>query len=310
MECWAGDWLLAAVYIDECDKAVIHSGQRSYARLPLSAKATLQSCRGELGAARTTAREALAISSEISDAPFRARALAVLGAIELVAANPAEANRHFDEIRDCRLTSGNRYQGMLRTDGDEVETLLTLGRIDDATAVCDRLAADEQLFGNPWQCAIGARCRGLIASARGDLDRSLCEFGRALAAHAQLPMPLERGRTLLAYGSVLRRGKRKRAAREQLEASLEIFSQLGANLWTKRAQAELSRVTPAPAGVSDLTPTEARVATLVASGHTNKEVAAELSLSIKTVEANLSRVYDKLSVRSRSELARRWHDPG
>jgi DNA-binding CsgD family transcriptional regulator len=65
---------------------------------------------------------------------------------------------------------------------------------------------------------------------------------------------------------------------------------------------QLSRVAPAAAGVSTLTPTEARVAALVANGRTNKEVAAELFLSVKTVEANLSRVYDKLNVRSRSEL--------
>jgi DNA-binding NarL/FixJ family response regulator len=118
-------------------------------------------------------------------------------------------------------------------------------------------------------------------------------------------MPLERARTMLEQGTVLRRAKRKRAARESLEEALGIFKSLGASSWIQRSESELSRIAPAPAGTSTLTPTEARVAHLIASGRTNKEAAAELFLSVKTVESNLSRVYDKLNVRSRSELAAR-----
>jgi DNA-binding NarL/FixJ family response regulator len=118
-------------------------------------------------------------------------------------------------------------------------------------------------------------------------------------------MPLERARTLLAYGTTLRRAKQKRAARSRLEEALAIFKSLGAPAWISRAESELSRIAPAAAGVSELTPTETKVAGLVATGRTNKEVATELFVSVKTVEANLSRIYDKLNVRSRSELAAR-----
>ncbi len=79
--------------------------------------------------------------------------------------------------------------------------------------------------------------------------------------------------------------------------------------WSARAEAELARIAPAAAGHA-LTPTEARVAELVASGHSNKEVAAQLYMSVKTVEANLSRIYAKLDVRSRTELAARRFRPG
>lgn len=305
MECWAGDWLLAAVYMEECEKSVIHTGQRSYARLSLVAEATLQCSRGELDDARSTAHEALAIATKVGDDPYRHRALAILGTTELAAGEPAKANQYFDELRSRRARSRDRYQGALRGDGDEVEALLGLGRASEAQKVCDRLAVDEQMFGNPWQLAIGARSRALVASAQSDLPTSIREFERALVAHELLPMPVERGRTLLAYGTVLRRNKQKRAAREKLEGALKIFKTLGASIWAQRAQGELSRITPAAAGVTRLTPTEARVATLVASGRTNKEAAGELSLSVKTVEANLSRVYDKLNVRSRSELVAR-----
>ena len=131
------------------------------------------------------------------------------------------------------------------------------------------------------------------------------EFEHALTAHEQLPMPLERARTLLAYGTTLRRAKQKRAARSRLEDALAIFKSLGAPAWISRVESELSRIAPAAAGMSEMTPTEAKVARLVAAGRTNKEVAAELFVSAKTVEANLSRIYDKLNVRSRSELAAR-----
>jgi len=299
MECWAGDWLLAAVYVHECEKSVIHTGHHSYARLPLNAKAMLQCCRGEFEAARASALEALAISTTVGDEAYRRRALAILGATELAAGDPAAANQHFDSLRARGNHQG--YRGMVRSEGDEVEALMAVGRLGDAEAVSARLAA----YDDPWQRAVGARSRALLAAAHGELDASIREFDRALTAHEELPMPLELARTLLGYATVLRRTKRKRVAREKLEEALGIFNSLGASAWIKRAQSELSRIAPAAAGVSALTPTEARVAALVASGRTNKEVAAELFLSVKTVEANLSRVYDKLNVRSRSQLVAR-----
>ncbi len=299
MECWAGDWLLAAVYAHECEKSVIHTGHQSYARLPLNAKGMLQCCRGEFDAARASAREALAISTTVGDEAYRRRALAILGATELAAGDAAAANQYFDSLRARGNHQG--YRGIVRSESDEVEALIAVGRLGDAEAVSARLAA----YDDPWQRAIGARSRALLAAAHGDLDASAREFVRALSAHDELPMPLERARTLLGYAIVLRRTKRKGQAREKLEEALGVLRSLGASAWVRRAESELSRVAPGPAGVFALTPTEARVAQLVASGRTNKEVAAELFLSVKTVEANLSRVYDKLKVHSRSQLVAR-----
>jgi DNA-binding CsgD family transcriptional regulator len=299
IECWAGDWLLAAVYVDECEKSVIHSGHRSYERLSLSAKAMLACCRGDFGAARRDAQETLAISTAIGDEPYLRRALNVLGATELAAGDPLAANAYFDRLR----VRGNHqgFRGSIRSESDEVDALVAVNRFEDVEAVYARLAA----FDDPWQRAIGARCRAILAAVRGELAASIAEFEHALSAHEQLPMPLERARTLLAYGTTLRRAKQKRAARSRLEEALAIFKSLGAPAWISRAESELSRIAPAAAGVSELTPTETKVAGLVATGRTNKEVATELFVSVKTVEANLSRIYDKLNVRSRSELAAR-----
>jgi DNA-binding NarL/FixJ family response regulator len=123
-------------------------------------------------------------------------------------------------------------------------------------------------------------------------------------------MPLEQGRTLLAQAAVLRRAKQKAAARDAALEARRVFDALGAPAWSARAEAELARIVPAAARHA-LTPTEARVADLVASGRSNKEVAAQLYLSVRTVEANLSRIFAKLDVRSRTELAaRRFRQDG
>ena len=299
LECWTGDWLLAAVFLHECEKSVIHTGHRSYARLPLNAKALLHCYRGEFDAARAAARDALAISTTVRDEPYRRRALATLGATEFAAGDATAANQYFDTLRTCG--DNELYTGIVRSEGDEAEALVAVGRIDEAESVVARIAGRD----DPWPRAVGARIRGLVAAARGHLDASMRDFDEALTAHDSLAMPLERARTLLAYGTAQRRAKQKRPARQSLEEALATFNSLGAAAWINRAEAELSRIAPAAAGIGSLTPTEARVAELVAVGRTNREVAAGLFLSEKTVEANLSRIYAKLNVRSRTELAAR-----
>ncbi len=117
--------------------------------------------------------------------------------------------------------------------------------------------------------------------------------------------PLEIGRTLLALGTVRRRAAKKRAARETLERALELFEALGARVWADRARRELARIGGRTASRRALSGTESEIAELVADGRSNHEVAQALHLSPKTVEWNLSKIYRKLGVRSRAELAAR-----
>jgi DNA-binding CsgD family transcriptional regulator len=296
LECWSGDWLLAAVYLRECERSVIHAGQRAYACLPLNAQAMLHYCRGELDAGRVAAEEALAAASTVGNDPYVCRALATLGQLALAEGDGVAANRWFD-----RLRTHPSHVGRIRTEGDEVEALVVIGRVADAESVLARFEG----YDDPWERAIGARGRALIAATRGDSEKSLAEFDVALVEHAGLEMPLEHARTLLAYAAVLRRTKQKRSAREALEKSVAIFRALGAKAWLRRAEAELTRTAPPRTAAGELTPTETRIADLIAAGRTNKELAAELFLSVKTIESNLSRVYEKLGVRSRSELVAR-----
>lgn len=118
-------------------------------------------------------------------------------------------------------------------------------------------------------------------------------------------MPFERARTLLVLGRLQRRKGKRRAARLSLEEAFRTFDELGTTLWAAKASDELRRLGMHAGQGGELTPSEHRVAELTASGLTNREVAAALLVSPKTVEANLARIYQKLDIRSRAELGQR-----
>ncbi len=150
-----------------------------------------------------------------------------------------------------------------------------------------------------------ALCRSLLATARGDLDAGIAAAEDAVLRWRQLEMPIEFGRALLVLGRVRRRRGERRLAREALTEAAAIFRAHGAKLWAERATEELSRIPIRRGASDDLTPTEEQVATLVGAGRTNREVARTLFMSPKTVEANLTRIYRKLGLRSRAELGLR-----
>ena len=117
--------------------------------------------------------------------------------------------------------------------------------------------------------------------------------------------PFERGRVLLTLGSALRQGHHRSDARAVLGQALAIFEEIGARLWAEKARAELSRISGRrPADFDELTDSELQVATLAATGRSNKEIAAAMYLGVSTVEAHLSHVYRKLGGH-RAELATR-----
>jgi DNA-binding CsgD family transcriptional regulator len=188
---------------------------------------------------------------------------------------------------------------------DEVEALVALGELGSAERLTDRLDEQGQALDRSLAVATSARCRGLIAAARGDLQEAEEHLQRSLHEHARTEQPFELGRTLLVAGAVRRRMRKKRGARDLLERALMTFDDLGAPLWADRARGELARIGGRAPTSTALTPTEAQIAHLVAEGRTNREVAEALFVSVHTVEANLTRIYRKLDVRSRTELARK-----
>ena len=146
-----------------------------------------------------------------------------------------------------------------------------------------------------------------MAAARDDLDDALGHADHAVEL-ASASEPIERGRALLVLGVVRRRAKQRRAAREALESAVALFDALPAPLWAQPARAELERIGGRRGSAGALTPSERRVADLVLAGKTNREIAAELFVTVHTVEKTLTRAYAKLGVRSRTELAHRLAD--
>ena len=188
---------------------------------------------------------------------------------------------------------------------ERVEALLALGRVEEAAGLLDAWEADAARLGRTVMLAHARRCRGLIAAARGNVEEALPHLEEAVPLHKSVGDAFGLARTLLALGVVRRRARQQRAAREAIEAALAAFETSGAAGWAEKARAEVRRI-GGRTREHGLTAAERRVAALVAEGRTNKEVAASLFLSEKTVETHLSHVYAKLGVRSRTELARTY----
>lgn len=261
----------------------------------------------ELGREDDARRRAGRILSYVEGADDELMGFAVrscLASLELSKGDFAAASLHLEDVLDRMRACGLREPAIYPLHAQAAESLVGLGDIAGAAAVVDELESLALPLGRTTALAAAARCRGLIAAANGDVDEAARAFESALELHEAWESPLERARTLLAAGSFLRRAKRRSAARESLLAAVEIFGELGATLWSARAEAELARF-GGRAAASGLTPTELRVAQLVADGRSNKEAAAELFVTVRTVESNLSRIYAKLGVRSRTELAAR-----
>jgi DNA-binding NarL/FixJ family response regulator len=152
-----------------------------------------------------------------------------------------------------------------------------------------------------------ARCRGVVRAARRQTDEAVAALEEAAAAFDRLGFRLEAARSVLALGRALARGGQRTRAADALADARARFADLGAALWEARAAEELERVAPGRAA-GELTPAERRVAALVAEGRKNREIGQTLFMSVATVEAHLTRIYRKLGLRSRSELARQVAD--
>ncbi len=291
---------LALRYL-ELASAAGEDAQRASALWPVAAAAGWL---GRIDEARDAARQGLELAEHTGHSLYAVGNLAALGAVELSLENPIAAATALQRARELMHAGGVESPGRFPVLPDLVEALVAIGEVDHAAAIereHRRIAHD---LGRPWARALAARCEGLVADARGKESAAAAAFERALREHGQQDRPLDRARTLLAYGTLHRRLRRKSRARELLESALELFDAAGAAQWAKRSRVELGRIggrRAAPAGA--LSTTESEIAKLVAAGRTNREVAAALHLSSRTVEWNLSKLYRKLGVRSRTELA-------
>ena len=305
-ELFAGNWDAAERWAVDAAESVELAGQEDQRAWAEALEAEVDAVRGRVSQARAKAGEALQLSVAAGSPFGMLRCLPVLGFVALSEGRPAEAVEHLSKADELCERIGLLEPGRFRFHADYAEALIAVGELNRAREVIDRLEIRGHQLGRRSALATSARCRALLAMAQGDPDEAADALQSALAWHDGLPIPFELGRTHLVAGEIHRRCKRKKLAAEQLRSALEIFNRLGAPLWSRRAGTELARVGLRTASRFALTETERQVAELVSSGLTNREVAAQMFISLRTVESSLSRTYRKLGVRSRTELARAY----
>lgn len=302
LECWSGNYALGLRYAEEGRAHAARMGMR--APMPQSSHVLVLAHLGRLDEARSLAEHDIAADESVGYSAAVALHLRSLGVVDLMAGDAPAAAEHLLRARAISSEEiGIVEPAILRLHGDAVAALLELGRIDDAWRLTNDLDVAGQRAHLPWSTAIGTRCRGSLKAAEGDLPAALELFLQAVEDHQPLPMPFEEARTRVLLGRALRRSGHRNDARRELEAAHEVFVRLGTSRQADQVAADLASLGGWPSQARTLTPIEQRIATLVAAGQTNKEVAGELFLSVRTVESHLSRIYRKLGLRSRTELA-------
>lgn len=260
---------------------------------------------GDLDAATEAAADALATAERLHILLSATRAGALLGFIALSRGDPAEALRLLRpvvaDLRRMDLAELSIYDAA----ENAIEAAVAVGELEEAEEMARWVEEKGRPAGRTWHRAIAARGRALIAAERGDENAARSHIADSLAAHRLLPQPFELARTLLTQGRIERRARNRRAAREPLSRALDLFDEIGAARFAEIAASELARIPGRAPGSGQLSETERRVAEMVAAGLSNKEIAAHLFITVRTVEANLTRVYAKLGIRSRTELAGR-----
>jgi DNA-binding NarL/FixJ family response regulator len=301
LEWLAGGWDEAAAFAAEGLETAEQAGLRMRVGSTGGLVALVEASRGDPERARATAEAAIAHCDAVDDIGYARYGRQVLAFLDLSLGNAEAAARSLDTYVVGHAIEGPKRIAFI---GDAIEALVRRGEVDRAAGLVDEVAERGARLLRPPLVAVAARCRALVLASRGDLESAEAAGRGSVEAFERLGQPFERARSLLVLGEVLRRAKRRRDARATLTDAIEAFDRLGAHLWSTRASAERARV-GGRSTVEGLTETELRVARLVAEGRSNKEVAAELFVTVRAVEANLSKVYAKLGVRSRTELARR-----
>ncbi len=204
--------------------------------------------------------------------------------------------------RTCCKTAGIGEPGVIAFTPDLIEAWAATGQLDRAAGRLAWLQDAARRLDHPWARITAGRAEAALRLAERDPAAAIRAAAAVIPEARERGLPFELGRCLLALGTAQRKARRRRDAAATLDEAAAVFDGLGARRWQALAQAQRARL--APGHDDSLTPTERRIADLVAAGQTNPEIAATLYVSVKTVEANLTRIYRKLGLRGRVELAR------
>jgi DNA-binding CsgD family transcriptional regulator len=302
VDFWAGRWSAAAANATEGLRLARDTRQDTSACRHRATLALLAALRGGKQECRRHTREVLAVAGARSLGMHAAYAVWAQALLELGVGRPEIALTHLEALRDAGV--GASHPVVVRDCvPDLIEAAARSGRLDRCEFPLARFEAWAADGGAAWAMALVARCHGLL-SAGAAADR---HFRTALALHGTANRPFDRARTALLWGEKLRRDRQRAAARAPLRLALEGFEQLGARPWAAKARIELrasgeTARSRTPSTLDSLTPQEVQIARFVAEGATNREVAARLFLSRRTVDHHLSNVFAKLGISSRGEL--------
>jgi len=302
LDLWTGDWAQSEAHALEHLELAVTTGQRNERLTAISSLAFVHAHMGRVDETRERVVQAL-VEAEHADQWNVYQLLSVLGFLDLSVGSAGEAVHSLERAHEIYEASGHGDTPSVFE--NYPESLVLIGDVDIAERVVEVYEQRAWRAGKAITLAPALRCRALVLAAHGKLEESRASLEEALLQHERIDMPFSLARTRLVHGQVLRRLGERRAARDALEQARSTFEELGAPLWAERAREELARVPSRRSSGSALTPAESRVAGLVVEGKTNHEVAQALFVSEKTVEANLTRIYRKLGVRSRSALAAR-----
>jgi DNA-binding CsgD family transcriptional regulator len=296
-EVWAGRWPSAAANASEGIQLAREMGQHDIVAQLLGMLGLVAALRGSEDECRSLTAETRELAS--------ARGLGIVAefahwSLALLALGLGRAEDAFKRCQEISATMAVFWAAL-----DRIEAAIRAGERETASAWLDGFEPWAENSGAAWARAVLLHCRALLATDEHESERL---FRAALDAHTEAVRPFEQARCELAYGEFLRRAGRRIEARAHLQAALDGFDGLGALLWAERARVELRASGQTarkrdPSTRADLTAQELQIARFVAEGLTNKEVAAQLFLSPRTIDFHLRNVYRKLGISSRTALA-------
>ncbi|AXI70455.1 AAA family ATPase [Streptomyces bacillaris] len=295
-----------------CARALEHAhrAQALTDRTALSAAPACYTSALVEGTARRTdlalvhARRGVDTARQEDNKVFLSRNLFALGHLLLATGRPKEALEALEEVRDLEELQQVRDPSVLRWHPELAETFVALGRLDQAQSLLGDTRRTATDLGRATVLPSLERSQALLDAARGHYDTAARRLTEA--ADGLRHLPLERGRTLLALSHTERRGRRRASARAAARSAADLFTAHQAHPWARTAAHTLGRLEDAPTDHNArprLTPAEQRCAELAAAGASNRDIATTLTVSVKTVEATLTRVYRKLGLHSRFQLA-------
>jgi len=299
-----GDGAAAMRAGDECERLFLDAAPSPCVGLVVGASA--EWCAGTPRRAVERAANAVAVCERLGDDEWLEPALAIHGQALVMSGDAVAAVAAFDRAAALEEASAARDPAIIPWHADHIEALIATGDLDAAEERLADLAARMELFGRPVIAVQVERVRALLTAARGHGVGAMTALRTAIDLHGASGYPIEAARAELTLGRIARRARRRSVARAAFVTAVGAFAAAGADAHLAVARDELDRLDHQRANRSEggdgLSEADRRLVGMVRAGATNREVGAALFLSVKAVEARLSRLYRRFGVRNRSEL--------